>query len=186
MTKFFSIKFFSLLALSTGLLLNTACNKDDDDPAPNNERELITTVTLTFVDGNNISSVFKWTDPDGTGGNDPSIQTVTLKPNTSYRLFVAFLDESNPGDIKDITAEIRKESNDHLICLSGTGFTALGENPDTDDNGDPLGLESSLNTSNAGNGSLRVVLKHEANKSLVDPCNSGESDIDVNFPVTIQ
>lgn len=181
-----NIQLLLLPALFGSLLVLSACNKDDDDNEPENEQEVITTVTLTFVDSDNISTVFQAADPDGDGGNPPTIDDITLDADETYRLSVAFLDESNPGDVENITEEVEEESNEHLVCFDATGF-AIGPDPeDTDDNGDPLGLVSNLATGNAGSGSLTVTLKHEPDKSAANPCSTGETDVEVTFPVTIQ
>lgn len=187
MNSLSSIKFLTLLALSAGLIAFASCNRDDDDDnTPENEQEVITTVTLTFVDQNNISTVFRATDPDGDGGNPPVIDDVTLDANATYRLFLGFLDESDPNDIEDITEEVEEESNEHLVCFDGSGFTSLPQAQDSDDNGDPLGVVSGLTTGSAGSGSLQVILRHEPDKSAAAPCTTGETDVDVTFPVTFQ
>ncbi len=187
MTSFNSIKYLMLLVLTAGLTVFSSCNKDDDDDnTPENEQELITTVTLTFVDQNNVSSVFKAFDLDGPGGDDPVIPEVILQDNETYQLFVAFLDESDLNDVEDITEEVEEESNEHLVCFEASGFNTPPLAQDTDDNGDPLGLESSLTTGDLGTGSLRVILRHEPDKSIADPCTTGETDVDVTFPVRFQ
>ena len=186
MTKVITFKFIAFMMLAGSLLLSASCNKDDDDNDPDNEQELITTVSLTFVDQNNVSSVFQFVDLDGPGGNPPIIQDIILEDNETYQLFVAFLDESDPGDVKNITEEVEEESNEHLVCFEGSGFTILPLAQDTDDNGDPLGLISSLTTGDSGTGNLRVILKHEPDKSAATPCSTGETDVDVTFPVKLQ
>ncbi len=186
MTKVTAFKFLALMMMAGSLLLNTSCNKDDDDNGPENEQELITTVSLTFVDQNSVSSVFQFVDLDGPGGNPPIIPDIILEDNETYQLFVAFLDESDPGNVKNITEEVEEESNEHLVCFEGSGFNILPLAQDTDDNGDPLGLISSLTTGDSGPGSLRVLLKHEPDKGVGDPCSTGETDVDVTFPVIFQ
>jgi len=187
MKRSHSIKYLMLLALTAGLVVFSSCNKDDDDDnTPENEQELITTVTLTFVDQNNVSSVFKAFDLDGPGGDDPVIPEVILQDNETFQLFVAFLDESDPDNVEDITEEVEEESNEHLVCFEATEFSIPPLPQDTDDNGDPLGLVSSLTTGDVGTGSLRVILRHEPDKSIANPCTSGETDADVTFPVRFQ
>ncbi len=168
------------------VMLMTSCHRDDDDTQPQNEQELITTVILTFVDLDNTSSVFAWRDTDGPGGADPEIDEISLDPETTYNLFVAFLDESDPMDIKDITEEVEEESDEHLICFSGSNFNAEPTATNKDSNGDPLGTEASLETGPAGDGTLTIRLKHDPDKTAATPCNTGETDVEVTFPVKFE
>lgn len=167
------------------LLLTTGCDRDDDNE-PENEQELITTVTLTFTPtagGSAIVATAK--DLDGDGGNPPVVQDIELAANTDYTLAISFLDESkNP--VENITEEVEEESNEHLVCLVGSGAMPSPTIQDTDDNGDPLGLVSTFKTGAAGNGSLKVTLKHEADKSAATPCATGETDAEQTFNVTVK
>ena len=185
MKKLLSNRLLMLLAVSAGLIFSSSCNKDDGNDPPANEEELITTVTLTFVNSNNNSSVFKAADPDGPGGSAPEIDNITLEADETYQLFVAFLDESDPNEVKDVTQEVRAEAEEHLVCFSNDVFFAGPEPADTDGNGDPLGLQNSLRTGNAGKGTLEITLKHEPEKGAANPCGTGETDVEVTFPVTI-
>ena len=122
----------------TGLILLSAMFSacDDDDNLQLNEEELITTVRLTFSENGNSTTFFA-RDTDGDGGNPPLIDTIRLTSGLNYSMQIEFLDESNSNDIKDITSEVREESNDHLVCLTSN----LIDQPtitDTDDNGMPL------------------------------------------------
>ena len=186
MDKFLITRYFLLTIFSFTLVLSTSCNKDDDDNEPENEQELITTVTLTFVNSNNVSSVFKWADPDGPGGNAPEVDIITLDANETYQLFTAFLDESDPNDVEDITEEVREEAEEHLLCFEAVGLAGGPTAVDTDSNGDPLGLQSELSTGDPTNGNLTVILKHEPEKGAATPCSTGETDVEVTFSTTIQ
>lgn len=181
-----SYKLLMALVFVGGFAFFTACNKDDDDNQPDNEQELITTIQLTFVDNNNVASVFTASDPDGAGGQAPAIETIVLESDADYRMSVAFLDESNPADIKNITEEVEAESPEHLVCFNGTGFTELPMATDDDSNGDPLGLVSEMTTGPAGMGTLTITLKHEPVKTASAPCTTGETDAEVTFPVLFQ
>jgi hypothetical protein len=180
---------FSLLYLLaiTGLLLTTACD-DDDDNQPVNEPEVITTVRLNFENQatGNIQP-FVARDPDGDGGQPPVIDDITLDNNATYIVRAEFLDESDPNDPEDITEEVEEEDEEHLICyvFGGTVFDNSIQQ-DEDGNGDPLGLETTMSTLNAGNGTLQITLKHEPDKSIADACSTGETDVEVTFDVTVQ
>jgi len=182
----FSLSPFYLLAIM-GLLLTTACD-DDDDNEPVNEQELITTVRLNFENQSTGSTqTFVARDTDGDGGQPPVVDDITLDDSTTYTVTAEFLDESDPNDVEDITEEVREEDEEHLVCYAFGGLvfnTAIQQ--DTDGNGDPLGLETIMSTLNTGNGQLQISLKHEPDKSAVDACSTGETDVEVAFDVDVQ
>ncbi len=181
-----------MMALVVVALL-TSCG-NDDDPEPVNEEELITTLNLTFTNTNDnadiVTASFK--DLDGPGGNTPVIQNPTLSANSSYRVTVEFLNESE-SPVEDVTEEVEEEGDEHQVFfVSGNGLNFTYTYDDTDANGNPLGLIGTGTVGAAGNGTLNVVLIHEPNKSAAgvsngDPSNAGgETDISVTFNVTVQ
>lgn len=174
---------FALLTVAT--LFWMGCQKDDDNP-PVDEPELITTVALTFTAPDGSASSYKFSDTDGVGGNPPVAEDITLSANTIYQLDIEFKDESNAGNVKDITAEVRQEAEAHLICFAATGVLEIPVTTDTDANGAPLGLETELETGQAGNGTLAVILKHEPDKGADNPCNTGETDVQAEFGVVVE
>lgn len=183
--KFFPFSMMTLPLLLVGILLFNACIKDDDD-GNNNEEELITSVVLTFTPTNGgASSVFNFRDADGAGGADPVVDNIALAAATSYALSVKFLDESNAADVEDITLEVAEENVDHLICFETTGEMPQPAVEDMDDNGAPLGLQSRVITTVAGNGKLTIRLKHQPDKNAATPCNTGDSDVEASFNVTV-
>lgn len=159
------------------------CEKDDDND-PDNEQELITTISLKFTGGGETKT-FTAVDKDGDGGAAPVIQGITLKANTDYTLSVSFLDESKTPS-EDITTEVKTESNDHLVCYAVTGAMVTPNTSDKDAAGKTLGLESSFKTGAAGAGTIKVTLKHEADKSNANACGTGETDAEATFNVTVQ
>lgn len=174
-------KYFFLAILASSLFF-TSCD-DDDNAGP--EQELITTVELTFTEGS-TSSTFTVTDTDGDGGNAPVVETIQLDANKTYTVAARFLDESNASNIENITEEVEEESNEHLVCYTATGELATPTITDTDSAGNPLGLTATVATTGAGSGTLMVVLKHEPDKAAVTPCSTGDTDVEVTFPVEIQ
>ena len=163
-------------------MLMTSCKKDHNH---DEEGELITTVKLNFEGGGETKTV-TWKDADGDGGNQPVIESISLKPNTTYNVSVEFLDESkNP--VEDITEEIKEEDDDHEVFYvksSGLGLTIT--RLDKDSAGRDLGLLSTWVTTSNGTGSVQVVLKHKpGEKQLGDDVSKGETDIEVNFPISI-
>lgn len=180
-----------LLALFAVLFLTmTSCK--DDDPVDVNDEEVITDVIFTLASptGNTILLTFE--DLDGDGGNDPTITGATLEANTTYDAFIQLLNNSvTPGE--SITAEIKEEDEDHQFFFSTSNeLNATVAYTDEDNNGNPVGLFSTVTTGDASTGTLTVTLRHEPNKSGSgvadgDISNAGgETDIEVTFDITIQ
>ncbi len=169
-----------------------ACKKDEDQvklpPSILNSPELITSMVLRFTDSTNISNIIfaEFRDPDGRGGNSyTKFDSIKLSSNKTYFLNVIILDETkNPLDT--ISKEILKEAKDHLFCFTPLGSSAVVTITDKDENNNPVGLQSKWRTSSAGNGFMKIVLKHQANGLKNGTCSPGETDIEVNFNTKIQ
>lgn len=161
--------FLSLTAL-------TGC--DDDTPQVINEEELITTVIITFTDEATTQQyVFRAQDTNGDGSVD-EVVTDTLPAASVFAVSARFRNDINGIEITD---EVAEEAGEHLVCLEATGLELDIGQPDVDGNGDPLGLEMTAISGVAGTGSLRVQLRHEPDKSAIDPCITGEADVDFTF-----
>lgn len=179
---------FATLAVAT---IWTGCKKDDDlvpvPPTVVNESEIITTMTLTFVDSSNTSNIKYATfrDPDGDGGAGYDIfDTIILEPNKTWITTVLLLDEIvSPADT--ISNEVLEEGADHLFCFSPTGVSATVIKTDLDVNNLAIGLQSKWRTSATGLGTMQVVLKHQP--GIKDgSCSLGDTDIDITFQTKIQ
>lgn len=178
------IKLFAVVMLG-GLIL-AGCKKKNNEEE--NEEELITTVKLTLTPvGGGSALVYSWKDVDGVGGNAPVIQAVTLAPSKVYNCSVQFLNESvTPAE--DITTEVVTEGVDHQVYYAvsgGANLTVSGLN--TDAGGLPLGTTATFTTAAASTGFLKITLKHKPGvKAANDAVTKGETDVEVDFPVTIQ
>lgn len=182
--KLLAIPFFCLA-------LFTSCG-DDDNPAPVNEEEVITTMTVTLTPvGGGATVTLKTQDLDGDGPDAPDVDvTGTFVNGTVYNGTVEFLDETDLNDVEDITAEVEEEGDEHQIFFS----TALGTTnySDMDINGNPIGLSFTFTPSMTATGGFTVTLRHEPAKdatgvSTGDITNAGgETDITETFTVTVQ
>jgi len=185
-----TIKFLSFAFIGSVLL--TSCN-DDNDSAPVNEEEVITTITATLTPVAGAPIILQSRDIDGDGPNAPVI-TVSgnLTAGETYSGMMSILNElSNPVD--DVTAEIFEEGVDHQFFFQATnGTVASTSYEDVDANGKPIGIQFNLVAGTVGNGNLSIILRHEPNKSGTnvstgDITNAGgETDIQVVFPITVQ
>ena len=179
------IALFSLLLSAT--LFTVSCK--DEEVVVEEENELITTVKLNFTSGGTTQS-FKYSDPDGDGGKAPTIDAITLKPNTTYTLTVEVLDESKMP-VSNITEEVKEESDEHLFVYTPTPSNLLTYTyGDKDAKNFGIGITGSAKTNAAGTGKLKVQLRHQPpiiGKATKDgTATPGSDDINIDFNVTVQ
>ena len=180
-----NLVFITLIALSA---LFTSCEKDKPDVDPG--VELITTVTYTLTSGSEVVTL-NFQDLDGDGGNDPVITGGTLTANTTYTGTLTLLDESKTP-VENISDEVLEEDEEHQFFfdsnITGVSFAYADEDADMN----PVGLASTVTTTDAGSGTITVTLRHEPAKSAEgvadgDIANAGgETDVQVTFPVDVQ
>ncbi|GAB2779576.1 hypothetical protein GCM10027275_23900 [Rhabdobacter roseus] len=166
--------------------------KNADNPEPEDPNELITTVRLHFTQQGTTTPVsFAWRDPDGEGGNPPTqFDAITLKANTTYTLEIELLDESKTP-IEEITQEIEEKKEEHLFVFttSPTGLLTYTYG-DQDARGLPVGLTGTTRTGNAGTGTFKVQLRHQAPVGGVAVKDGtpgpGSDDVNLTFNLTVQ
>ena len=178
------------------------------DPATPDPGELITTVSLTFTPAAGPALVFEADDPDGDGGEPPTIDPLNLARG-SYTVTVKFENRlEEPAE--DITLEVADEATQHQVFFVGSGVRGPAQDnagaalthtyADTDTNGHPIGLANTF-TANGGAGALLVVLRHvpPINGTAVKTADlaeqvrigglssiGGENDANVTFTVNVQ
>jgi len=190
------LKMKKLKTVITTVLLVTfvlsSCKKKKDDPIIPNEEEVITSLNYTLSpNGGGTPVVLSFQDLDGDGGNAPIITGGTLDSNKTYTGSLVLLNEQeNPAG--DITAEILEEDEDHQFFFKTNIAGLTVAYSDQDEDGNPVGLQSTATTAGTGNGTVTVILRHEPNKSATGVVNGditnagGETDIEVTFNVTVQ
>ncbi|SDK28553.1 hypothetical protein SAMN05421823_102353 [Catalinimonas alkaloidigena] len=165
--------------------LGVSCTKNND-PEPVNQEEEITTMHLMFTEVGNAGNTFtvSYRDPDGTGGNAPTLDSIVLATNTTYQVEIQLLNESDPNDVADITAEVQQESDEHLFCFEPANLNLVVERTDSDGTYE-VGITSEWTTTTASEGSIQIQLRHQP--GVKDgSCTPGESDLQVTFPGRIQ
>ena len=177
------------MLLAMGLIF-VSCEKDD--PEPPVEEEVITTLTYTLSpDGGGADVVLSFVDLDGDGGNDPVITGGTLSANTTYSGSIVLLNETETP-AEDVTEEIEEEDEEHQFFFETTVSGLSIAYNDTDEDGNPIGLSSSVTTGSASSGTITVTLRHEPDKNASGVSDGnianagGETDIEVVFSVEVQ
>ncbi len=175
-----------LLALSLGFLF-VGCDKDEPDPTEDNE--FISTMRLTFTEGSN-KLVYSIKDLDGDGGKAPVADVIKLTPNKTYAVTTEFLDETKTPAV-NITSEIEKEGDEHLIVFEQTPASVLSiTRTDKDSRSFEIGLKSTFKTTLPTNGNLKVTLKHQpevGGKPVKNGTASiGSTDFEGNFVVEVK
>ena len=174
---------FAFGFLAVAALTVTSCKPD---PIVDNEEEVITKLTLTLKDAAGKTSTFSWNDPDGANGvQKPTIDNINLVANTAYTATVK-LENGTVTPAANITDEVQKESNDHLFVYTFDKSNVTVEITDKDANGKPLGIATKVTTKAAGDGKLRIVLKHLPTDKSNATNPGGATDIDVEFPVSVK
>jgi hypothetical protein len=167
------LKFLSAVLIGSTLVF-ASCKKDAD------EQENINVIKLTLG-----STTFTWSDTDGAGGKAPVIDTIRLAVNATSAFSVE-LSDGSASPAKDFTAEVIAEKNDHLFVYTVTGAKLTALALSTDANGKAFGQSGTMTAGTASTGTLQIVLKHLPDKSAANPATTGETDVDVVFPVVIR
>jgi hypothetical protein len=174
-----------LLICSSAIFMQ--CKDSGEDLKPDDENELITSVTLKFTEeGTSNTSSFSYKDPDGEGGNAATkFDSVILKPNTTYTLAIELLDESKTP-VDDITKEVEEESDEHLFIYTPSPAALLTYTYlDKDVNNYPIGITGKAVTGAAGIGKLKVQLRHQPGAKNGTP-TPGSDDVNLDFNLKIK
>lgn len=179
--------------MSTFLFAATACS--DDEPEPTEEEELITTLKITMVPvGKAQTVVGTYSDPDGPGGNQATVNTLRLEANTTYNATVTLFDESKTP-AAELTSEIETEADEHELFYQTLDNLMLAiTKTDRDNSQRPVGLKAQIVTSGSSTGKLRITLKHQPNLKVGanEPnreqtgITRGETDVQAEFPVIVE
>lgn len=198
-------KKYSVYTLLAASVFFTACKKDDDVPAPENELEVITDVKLIFTNTGDANDVVtaRAQDPDGAGVKELAIlDEINLGVGKTYTLTFEVLNNlETPGE--DIGKEIKEEDDEHQLFFSfdnnafanptGNGnidkaSDAINYN-DKDGKGNPLGLSTTWTTSSTQltGGTFTAKLQHQPKvKTATSGANDGDTDFELKFVLNIR
>ncbi|MGY8976762.1 MAG: hypothetical protein ACKVLJ_01235 [Cytophagales bacterium] len=192
MKNFFQVKPLVLSSIFISLITIVSCSDDPEDPIVENEEEVITTLTYTLTPSEGGSAVvLTYQDLDGDGAGEPTITNGTLSASTVYSGVLTLLNETE-DPAESITEEIDEEDDEHQFFFSSTITDLQVAYADTDGDGNPVGLATTLTTSAAGLGTLTITLRHEPEKSASGVASGditsagGETDISVTFTITVE
>jgi hypothetical protein len=197
MNTFSKLPLYFLTLLTLGF---ASC--DSNDPSKENDGEVITDVTLKFQELNASNALvgsvlsFKASDPQGIEvGKTPTVQSIGLTKGKKYQMT---LEVTNSIKGEDITQEILAEAAAHQFFFLGPVFDSnIFSLQYADAGGIALGLKNTVTVSSSpgtNNSSMRVVLRHNLNKSFAGASNpnftnfvqvGGETDLDITFPVIL-
>lgn len=182
----FSKKLTWAILFGVGVLF-TQCKDSADDLTPDDENELITSVTLNFKESvSGATTSFSYKDADGDGGKAATqFDTISLKPNLSYILTVQFLDESK-SPVVDLTKEINEEKEDHLVIFTPSPASLLTYTyGDKDNNNFPIGLTGTAKAGAAGTGKLKIQLRHQPGVKN-GTASPGSDDVMLDFNLKVK
>lgn len=180
---------FALFILGISLF---SCSDDDNTPQIINEEEVITTMNVSLTNGAQTIDL-QYQDLDGDGPDEPVISVSgNLAANTTYTGTVQLLNETE-SPAEDVTEEVEEENLDHqfFYVTEGDAINNVTYN-DTDSEGNPLGVHFLLETGDAGEAVISIILRHLPNKTAEgvsegDLTNAGgETDFIGNFTVTVE
>jgi hypothetical protein len=92
---------------------------------------------------------------------------------------------------EDITEEVLEEALEHQFFFTPSNSISTFAYSDADSEGNPIGIQFTLTTSDGGAGNITITLIHEPEKtepgvSSGDITNAGgEADIEATFSVTV-
>ena len=175
----------TLLAVVVAVAAFTGCDSTEPGDGPG-EQEFITLVRLNMTDDSGNAVAATASDPDGDGVNI-QITPLSLVAGRTYTGTITLRDDING---EDVTAEVAEEADEHQFFYTPEGG-AVGRLTvtitDRDANNLPVGLEYRIVVSPgaAASGILNVVLSHYGDEAKDGTRRSTDTDVDLDFPVTI-
>lgn len=173
---------FAILIALTTLL---SCSKDDPQIS---HSELITGFKIVLI-ATDLSDaiIIEHRDLDGPDGPaQPFSTTVVLRANTTYEGTMEILNQ-NATPTENLKAEIVAEGEDHQVFFQTNSVNLSIDYMDEDASGMPIGIESRFNVGEAGQGKMKIQIKHQPEKNTQGDSDraGGTIDIEGEFDVII-
>ena len=169
----------------------TSCSDDDDNPTPVLEEELITNVSLTFVNDADANDVVVLANvaPDGQEGASNNIINGSFTSGATYSLRLSLLNAEDADDVEDVlNDDIIPEADEHFFvyAVNGINLTVTRDSDDIEGpNGSNLGVNTTWVAGAASTGNVQIRLVHEP-ESVDDSDEFGSStggseDVNITF-----
>lgn len=163
-----------------------------DEIKNENEEEVINEITISLKDDANNNYTLAYKDSDGNGPNAPVITADKLPANKTLTGNIQLYNTlAQPAD--NITNEVLEEADEHQFFYQWSGSESpVTTYTDSDVNGKPIGIQFKVDTKGIYSGKLKVILRHQPNKSASgvstgDPANAGgATDVEIEFDVTVE
>lgn len=180
------------LTIALGVFALVGCKDPFHHDHDHGEHDVITTVTLRFVntaDSNDIITAV-WEDFDGIGGANPNrIDSISLKKAATYACNVSFENRSVTPAV-NVTQDILNDRNYHQVFYDLSSYLGQITVEDLDARNLPVGLRFRMTTpmdASAVPGQLKLSLYHYDDESDKTGTTRGsETDIEVAFPTFLQ
>lgn len=171
------------LFIFTILFTMLSCNKDHVH-ASDHETITVFKYILTAPDGSQSSFIYE--DYDGEGGNAGRKTLSILKANTNYTGRIEVF-TGDSGKLTQITDNIKTDGVHHEFFYQfNTSGAPIVSKTDVDLNNNPLGINTTLNTTITGIFPLTIILRHHPKKPNTSlQIAGGDTDIEVVFDVNI-
>lgn len=178
------------ISLCLAMAIASCSNKNKiDDPQPDNENEVITTLIINLKDSSDASKKYVLKSRDlNTSDQIPAVFEIPeLENNKTYYAEVLLLDESK-AVADTVSNDVLQEADDHQLVYTSNvaGFEVSYKNTDIDTKGYPLGLHPIFKTKNIAGQKVnfQVVLYHLPGIKKANPMDNaknGSADVDVVF-----
>lgn len=151
--------------------------------------EPITSALLVLTPDSGRTVVLQYLDRDGESGQPAIISGGSLAPNTTYHCEVHL--NTIGKHIVDSTSIAQLPEYHQVFFLTQNGLEVSTRYTDTDANGFPVGLKSTLTSDEISRGQLTIIIKHHPNKNAEgvahgDVSNSGgKTDFEASFEVAV-
>ena len=203
------LKQFSFYISIFAIIIFTGCSDDEEAPAVENEMEVITDIKLIFTNEADNTDIVEASakDSDGIGVQELEVlDAINLQIGKTYTLTFEITNALDPSDPEDVGEEILAEAAEHQFFFSfssdafadptgngnidniASGTEAINYQ-DNDDNGNPVGLETTWTTSsNALSGGIFTArLQHQPDvKTSTSGVTDGDTDFELQFSLNVQ
>ncbi|MET4080213.1 hypothetical protein ABIB40_000153 [Pedobacter sp. UYP30] len=212
----FTLKRTVYVLLGSALFYGGCSSKSEEAVAPTISNEALTSISLNLTNRADVSdkATCKYVYHLNNNGEITSTDSTSLKlkPNAVYDMQIVMLDTTQTP-VFNVSNEVKERSNYHLFffqpspvsaanlafgttsaSIPGTDASATGPylnltvvRADKDTNSPALqvGLQNVFTTGAASSGKLKVILRHQPNAKN-GTFAPGSTDLEANFPVTIQ